>query len=176
MWPGVPASTRNASCAVATKLSVSGPGTRYRVMTSTGPSCRYASGIGTPCPTRPEMSPTGADAAPFPSRRGASRHPRGPRMRHHGGVSSKSAIRRHSAVFLVYLHQLPRWVPLIVLPALLIAGLAAPGVAGSVLLLALAVLLWFTFLASPARSGSHRLVRLAVPLVLVAVAVGKLLS
>jgi hypothetical protein len=91
-------------------------------------------------------------------------------------VSSKSTIRRHSAVFLVYLHQLPRWVPLIVLPALLIAGLAAPGVAGAVALLVLAVLLWFTFLASPTRSASHRVVRLTVPLVLVAVAVAKLLG
>lgn len=97
-------------------------------------------------------------------------------MRHHGGVSSKSTIRRQSAVFLVYLHQLPRWVPLIVLPALLIAGLAAPGVAGSVLLVVLAFLIWFTFLASPARSASHRLVRLAVPLVLLFVAVAKFLS
>jgi hypothetical protein len=97
-------------------------------------------------------------------------------MRHHGGVSSKSAAQRRSAVFFVYLHQLPRWVPLVVLPALLIAGLAVPGPVGSVLLTALAFLVWFTFMASPTRSPSHRLIRLAVPVVLVAVAVGKLLS
>lgn len=97
-------------------------------------------------------------------------------MGHHGGVASKSALQRRSAVFFVYLHQLPRWVPLVVLPALLVAGLALPGVAGAVPLAALAFLLWFTFMAAPTRSAAHRLVRLAVPLVLLAVAIAKLLS
>lgn len=95
-------------------------------------------------------------------------------MRHHGGVPSK--LRRRSAVFLVYLHQLPRWVPLVVFPALLIAGLAVPGAVGAALLAALAIILWFTFMAAPTRSGTHRLVRLLVPFVLVAVAVGKLMA
>jgi hypothetical protein len=79
-------------------------------------------------------------------------------------------------VFLVYLNQLPRWVPLVVLPAILIAGLAVPGPVGAVFLLVLALLLWFTFMAAPARSASHRLIRFAVPLVLVAVAIAKLVS
>jgi hypothetical protein len=91
-------------------------------------------------------------------------------------VSSKSAIQRRSAVFFVYLHQLPRWMPLVVLSALLIAGLAVPGPAGSVLLALLAFLIWFAFMAAPTRSPSHRLTRLVVPIVLVAVAVGKLVS
>jgi hypothetical protein len=85
-------------------------------------------------------------------------------------------LRRRSAVFLVYLHQLPRWVPLVVFPAMLVAGLAAPGAAGAVLLAILAFIVWFAFLAAPPRSGAHRLVRLVVPFVLVAVAIGKLLS
>lgn len=95
-------------------------------------------------------------------------------MRHHGGVSSK--LRRRSAVFFVYLHQLPRWVPLVVFPALLVAGLAAPGAAGGMLLAVLALALWFTFLSAPAQGGAHRLVRIAVPFLLLAVAVGKLMS
>lgn len=85
-------------------------------------------------------------------------------------------LRRRSAVFLVYLHQLPRWVPLVVFPALLVAGLAVPGAVGAALLAVLAVILWFTFMAAPARSASHRLLRLAVPLVLIAAAIGKLLT
>lgn len=97
-------------------------------------------------------------------------------MVHHGDVAPKSALQRRSAVFFVYLHQLPRWVPLVVLPALLIAGLAVPGVAGAVLLAALALLLWFAFMASPTRSAGHRLVRLVVPLVLLAVAIAKLIA
>ncbi|WP_308211610.1 DUF6703 family protein [Actinoallomurus soli] len=100
--------------------------------------------------------------------------PRGTPMRDDGGVDSK--LRQRSAVFFLYLQQLPRWVPLVVLPALLIAGLAAPGVAGGVLLAVLAFLLWFAFLAAPARSASHRLVRIVVPAVILAVAVGKLVS
>ena len=96
-------------------------------------------------------------------------------MRHHGDVASKSAFQRRSAAFFVYLHQLPRWVPLVALPALLIAGLAVPGAAGAVLLAVLAFLLWFAFMTAPARAA-HRLVRLAVPIVLLAVAIAKLLS
>jgi hypothetical protein len=98
-------------------------------------------------------------------------------MRHHGGVSTnKNTMQRRSAVFFLYLHQLPRWVPLIVLPAFLIAGMAASGVIGAVLLAMLALLVWFAFMASPTRSASHRAIRLAVPLVILALAVIKLVS
>jgi hypothetical protein len=85
-------------------------------------------------------------------------------------------IQRRSAVFFVYLHQMPRWVPLVILPALLVAGLAIPGVLGGVFLAALALLVWFTFMASPTRSSTHRLIRLLVPLLLVALAIGKLVG
>jgi hypothetical protein len=91
-------------------------------------------------------------------------------------VSSKSTIRRQSAVFLLYVHQLPRWAPLIVLPALLIAGLAVPGVLGAVALVLLALVIWFLFLATPARNPAHRVLRLAVPLLLVVVAALKLFA
>lgn len=99
-------------------------------------------------------------------------------MRHHGevpqkGVSEESGLRRRSAVFLVYVHRLPRWVPLIVLPALLIVGLAVPGVGGAVALALLAFVVWFLFMASPARSASHRLIRFAVPLIILVLAVVK---
>jgi hypothetical protein len=101
-------------------------------------------------------------------------------MRHHGGVlkgvSEDSGLRRRSAVFLVYVNQLPRWVPLIVLPVLLIVGLAVPGVGGAVALVLLAFVVWFLFMASPVRSSSHRLIRLAVPLVILALAAIKAFS
>lgn len=100
----------------------------------------------------------------------------GVRMRDDEGVFSRSGIRRRSAVFFVYLNQLPRWVPLVVLPALLIAGLAAPGPVGGALLIVLALLLWFAFLAAPTRNAAHRAIRLVVPLVLVVAGVAKLLS
>ncbi|HEY0537152.1 MAG TPA: DUF6703 family protein [Actinoallomurus sp.] len=91
-------------------------------------------------------------------------------------MSSKSTIRRQSAVFLLYVHQLPRWVPLIVLPALLIAGLAVPGVLGAVALLLLALVVWFLFMATPPRNPVHRVLRLVVPLLLVVVAAVKLFT
>lgn len=97
-------------------------------------------------------------------------------MGHHGGVSEKSALRRQSAVFLVYVHQLPRWVPLIALPALLIVGLAVSGIGGAVALAVLALVIWFLFMASPTRNPAHRVIRFAVPLVIVALAVIKALS
>jgi hypothetical protein len=100
--------------------------------------------------------------------------PRGTPMRDDGSVGSK--LQKRSTVFFVYLHQLPRWVPLVVLPALLIAGLAVPGVVGGMLLAVLALLLWFAFLAAPVRSPSHRVIRLVVPLVILAVVIGKLVS
>jgi hypothetical protein len=91
-------------------------------------------------------------------------------------VPSKSSIRRRSAVFLVYVNQLPRWVPLVLLPALLIAGLALPGVAGAVVLVLLAFVVWFLFMAAPARNPAHRAIRFAVPLVLLAIGIAKLVS
>ena len=66
--------------------------------------------------------------------------------------------------------------PLILLPALLIAGLAVPGVLGAVALVLLALVIWFLFLATPARNPAHRVLRLAVPLLLVAVAAVKLFA
>src|SRR3954453_16841820 len=95
------------------------------------------------------------------------------RIGHHGGVSEKSALRRQSAVVLLYVHQLPRWVPLLVLPGLLIAGLAVPGVGGAVALVLLAFALWFLFMSAPALNPAHRLLRLAVPLVLLVLALVK---
>jgi hypothetical protein len=85
-------------------------------------------------------------------------------------------MRRRSAVFLVYVHQLPRWVPLVLLPALLIAGLALPGAGGAIALALLAFVLWFLFLAQPARNPAHRVIRTAVPLLLLAGAIVKLLT
>lgn len=91
-------------------------------------------------------------------------------------MSEKSALRRQSAVFLVYVHQMPRWVPLIVLPALLIAGLAVSGPGGAIALVLLALIVWFLFMSTPARNPAHRLIRVLVPLVIVAVALLKLLA
>jgi hypothetical protein len=102
-------------------------------------------------------------------------------MRHHGGVpekgvSEKSGLRRQSAAFLLFVNQLPRWVPLVLLPILLVVGLSVPGVGGAVALALLAFVVWFLFMGSPARSAAHRLLRLAVPVVILALAVMKVFA
>lgn len=94
-------------------------------------------------------------------------------MRHHGGVPSKSTLQRQSAVFLAYVHQLPRWVPLLLLPALLIAGLAMPGPLAAIPLVLLALVIWFLFMSTPPRNSTHRMIRVAVPLFFLAMAVTK---
>jgi hypothetical protein len=43
-------------------------------------------------------------------------------------------------------------------------------------LVLLALVVWFLFMATPPRNASHRLIRYAVPLALVAVAVAKILA
>lgn len=83
----------------------------------------------------------------------------------------RRAVEQRSAAPLAWLASRPRWVPFVLVLALLVGGLFAPPPLGSVLLLVLLVLLaWLTFLSWPRLPGGARLIRLAV-LALVAVAV-----
>lgn len=80
-----------------------------------------------------------------------------------------------SATFLLYLQNMPRWVLLVILVALLVGGLAISGVGGSVLLLILAGLLgWLALISWPALDVPGRVLRIAVLLILVAFALGRL--
>jgi uncharacterized membrane protein len=75
----------------------------------------------------------------------------------------------------LYLQNMPRWVLLLILVALLVGGLAIPGIGGSVLLLVLAALLgWLARISWPALDVSGRILRIVVLLILVAFAVGRL--
>jgi len=78
----------------------------------------------------------------------------------------RRAIERRSTGPLTWLATRPRWVPLVLVLALLLAGLLAPPAIGAVCLLALAlVLLWLTYLAWPKLEMGGRLVRLLVVVV-----------
>jgi Family of unknown function (DUF6703) len=71
-------------------------------------------------------------------------------------------VERRSAAPLLYLHQLPGWVVPIAFVAVLIAGLAVKGWAGSAALAVIAAFLgWFSYLSWPSLSAPGRLLRLA---------------
>jgi len=73
------------------------------------------------------------------------------------------------------LSQLPRLVPFLILLALLVGGVLIGGPAGFVLMALAAVFVaWVLYLSWPALSSSERIMRLAVLLVAVALAVVQL--
>jgi hypothetical protein len=75
----------------------------------------------------------------------------------------RRAIERRSTGPLTWLATRPRWVPLVLVLALLLAGLFGPPVIATVCLLVLALgLLWLTYLAWPKLETSGRLIRLLV--------------
>ncbi|MBO0826843.1 MAG: hypothetical protein J2P24_03595 [Streptosporangiales bacterium] len=80
----------------------------------------------------------------------------------------RSWIERRSATLLVFLHRLPRWVPLVLMLALLAAALLVKGVVGAVFLVALAVILvWLAFVSWPMlRPGDRTFRVLAIVVVL----------
>jgi hypothetical protein len=83
----------------------------------------------------------------------------------------RQSVERLSLKPAAYLQQLPRWLPPVAIAALFIAGLAVPGWAGAALLLVVAAFVaWLGILSWPALSAPSRLLRLAVPAALVALA------
>lgn len=84
----------------------------------------------------------------------------------------RESVERLSLKPAAYLQQLPRWLPPVAFAALFIAGLAVPGWVGAALLLVVAAFVaWLGLLSWPALSAPARLLRLAVPAALVALAV-----
>lgn len=83
----------------------------------------------------------------------------------------RRAVERRSAEPLAWLATRPRWLPFLLVLALLVGGLFAPPVVGVALLVLILVLLgWLTYLAWPRLPAGGRLARFAV-LALVVVAV-----
>jgi hypothetical protein len=72
---------------------------------------------------------------------------------------------------LVYLRHLPRWVPPVVLAALLVAGLAVKGWGGAVALCVVAAFLaWLGYLSWPRLAGAGRFGRVAAVAILLGLA------
>jgi O-antigen ligase len=83
----------------------------------------------------------------------------------------RKAAEQRSAVVLLYLRGLPRWLPPVLLVLLLVAGLAVRGWGGAVALCLVAAFLgWLAFLSWPRLAAGGRLARAAVIALLLAVA------
>jgi hypothetical protein len=114
-----------------------------------------------------------ASPRPPPGRRpsGARGQPPGRTPDRPPSEARRSAEQR-SAAPLLYLRQLPAWVPAVVLAALLVAGLAVRGWAGAALLIVVAAFLsWLAFLSWPRLPARGRLGRVAAIVLLLGLAV-----
>ena len=84
---------------------------------------------------------------------------------------ARQATERRSARPLLYLHQLPTWVPPVVLAVLLIVGLAVKGPGGAVALCAVAAVLgWLASMSWPRLSAGGRAGRVLAVAVVLAIA------
>jgi hypothetical protein len=87
----------------------------------------------------------------------------------------RQRIDHASLPLMTKLSRLPRLVPFLILLALLVGGVLIGGPAGFVLMaLAVAFVAWVLYLSWPALSSSERIMRLAVLLIAVALAVVQL--
>jgi hypothetical protein len=87
----------------------------------------------------------------------------------------RQRIDHASLPLMTRLSRLPRLVPFLILIALLVGGMLIGGPTGFVLMAAAAVFVaWVLYLSWPALSSSERIMRLAVLLIAVALAVVQL--
>jgi len=85
---------------------------------------------------------------------------------------SRSSLEQRSATSLLWLHQLPPWLPPVLAVALLVIGLALSGWAGAIALVGLALVLgWLALLSWPRLSAQGRLLRLAAVAAVLVVAI-----
>jgi len=92
---------------------------------------------------------------PAPADRPAPARPGTP-----GASGTRQAVERFSARPLVFLHQMPRWVLLLIVLGLLISGFAVPGWIGATALLLVGILLgWLAYLSWPSINAQGRVLR-----------------
>ena len=120
-------------------------------------------------------SPSSRTGGPTPrdgKARGGRPLPAGGSLYTPGAGKTRSSLERSSARPLVFLHQLPGWLPPLAMLALLIAGFALPGWIGATALALVAVVLgWLGYVSWPALAARGRLLRVAAVACVVALAV-----
>ena len=85
---------------------------------------------------------------------------------------ARASVEQRSATTLLWLHQLPAWLPPVLGVALLLTGLAAGGWAGAIALFVLAAALgWLAVVSWPQLSAKGRVLRLAVVAAIAVIAV-----
>lgn len=89
----------------------------------------------------------------------------------------RGAVERHTAPLLVALLRVPRWLLLLLVVGLTLAGFAAPKPFGVAALVVLALLMgWLSYLSAPRRAGSSRGGAAIAVAVILAVAVWRALT
>jgi len=89
----------------------------------------------------------------------------------------RRTIERRSAPILLALRRLPRWAPFLLVLALVLGGMFAPPPVGATLLAAVALLVgWLSYLAWPVLPPAERIIRVAVPVLVLVAAVGRLVA
>jgi hypothetical protein len=141
-----------------------GPGQRGAAQRGSGPSGAGPRGGGTARGTSPGRK-TAKPRRPLPQ---------GQALYTPQASPGRRAIERRSAALLVYLHQLPRWLPAVVLAVLLITGLAVHGIGGAIALIGVALVLgWLAVVSWPQLSPSGRVIRVLVVALVAGVAVAQ---
>jgi hypothetical protein len=106
-----------------------------------------------------------------PARQRTRPLPKGDTLYTPGASAGRRAIERRSARPLMYLHQLPRWLPPAVLVVLLALGLTVKGPVGAVALCGVAAVLgWLAAVSWPRLAVSGRAGRVLAVAVVLAVA------
>ena len=137
-----------------------------------GPGARGAAGRTASARAADGPATAGRQAAGRGKGQGRRPLPKGQSLYTPGASAGRRAVERRSAALLVYLHQLPRWVPPVVLAALLLTGLTVHGIGGAIALAAVAlVLVWLAVVSWPSLSPAGRVVRLLVTALVIGAAV-----
>lgn len=94
--------------------------------------------------------------------------PRGNSLFTPDATPARASVEQRSATTLLWLHQLPAWLPPVLAVALLVAGLAMHGWPAAIALFGLAaVLAWLAAISWPRLSVSGRALRIVVPVLIV---------
>jgi len=94
-----------------------------------------------------------------------------------GASPARQSLERLSAPALLWLHQLPAWLPPMLAAALLVTGLAVPGLLGALALCSVAAgLAWLAALSWPRLSPAGRALRVGVVVAVVAFAAARLIG
>jgi hypothetical protein len=124
-------------------------------------------------PRQPQRQPRRQAPRPPQPRRPPQRRPlpTGDALFTPGASAARLALEKASARPIAFLHQLPRWLVPIVLAAAFVAGISAAGWAGAVALLLVAAFIgWLASLSWPALHAPGRLLRVAIIIALIALA------